>query len=468
MVTINALVRDRETQCSNTLTLNVTLYPLPEAALSIQNGQAFCQNDPEVEIALAPGTLSEIELVQVTINGTPTKILNPSQYAAQGEPETVAIAAQIRNRKTQCENTLQYKVTINPLPNSEFQIEQPDTTLFLTSDTAISLIPAQPGGIFQARVGTQDISSRVVTGTEFSPDRVRFSETETEKTVTLIYKITQNGCSHESTRDVTIVMRPAIEVLNLLMDGEIPIRTQLQGDRTFPLSFFTTHCQFEPEVTGKVTSVVFTYTSPTGAEETMAAVNTAPYRMPRDWEPSIGTHEITAQPYSEPDGRGVEGEVQSFRITITDDRGEGPQIEPNPIAPGTRPQPNRPPNLFGMMPFLDHSSPESPPPFDALNSLLTPASNWVTKPAITALLPRSEAIADPQAPTQTTASHPVPISPESAELDQPRRTTSPKLIQALAMGAIAAILSLTWVYSTTKPSGTPQPSSSTPTTQPAP
>ncbi|MBE9014426.1 hypothetical protein IQ250_29990, partial [Pseudanabaenaceae cyanobacterium LEGE 13415] len=61
-------------------TLTITIYPKPNPTLTVQPRQNFCQNAAPIEIKLAPDTPTELELVQVTINGTVTTILDPSQY----------------------------------------------------------------------------------------------------------------------------------------------------------------------------------------------------------------------------------------------------------------------------------------------------------------------------------------------------------------------------------------------------
>lgn len=98
-------------------TLTVTIHSLPRPELTVRPAAQFNRDESPIEIELVAGTPTELELVQVTIGGTEITTLDPSQYATNGEPETVAIAAQIRNQQTQCTNSLQYTVTINPVPD---------------------------------------------------------------------------------------------------------------------------------------------------------------------------------------------------------------------------------------------------------------------------------------------------------------------------------------------------------------
>ncbi len=202
-------------------TLSVTVYPKPRPDLTIESDPVFCNNDDtEISIGLAPGTPAHYELVKVTIAGAETTILNPSQYAKTSQSETIAIVALVRDQRTQCENTLEYEVTIDAHPNADFKIGKVDTTVFSTRDPAILLHPSQQGGDFRAQIRGKDISGQVLLkGRTFAPSEVPFDEEETETTVELTYSITQGQCRNDSTRRVKVVKH--VEEEEIEIEGEI-------------------------------------------------------------------------------------------------------------------------------------------------------------------------------------------------------------------------------------------------------
>ncbi|OUL30906.1 hypothetical protein BV378_03300, partial [Nostoc sp. RF31YmG] len=66
--------------------------------MSITEGDNFCHNSGVAEITLAEGTPENVELIQVSINGIETRILDTSQYATASQPQEVTITALIRDR----------------------------------------------------------------------------------------------------------------------------------------------------------------------------------------------------------------------------------------------------------------------------------------------------------------------------------------------------------------------------------
>jgi hypothetical protein len=432
-VTIAGVIRDRTTQCTNTVSRTVTIHPLPTATLSVQPNQSFCQNAEPVEITLT--NAADVELVQVTINGTATATLDPAKYPV-GE---VAIAAQIRSALTQCETTLRMTVRIKPLPDASFRLGTSDRTTFSTSDDPVVLRPQQPGGRFQAQMDGRDISETVLNGAEFFPAQVRFSTPATQKTVTLRYTIAQNGCGNTSKREVTVVASPAIAVLHLVSRntaGEITQRLPIQEGQTFSRDEFFRK-RFEAAVSGKVGSVVFTYTSPNEEPERVPPNNAAPYLMGGGWEPTVGKHTIAMQPFSEANAAGIAGAVRSVRFTIVDD----PPEQPSAIA--DLPPSDRPAGL----PRSDVPSPPS-----LLAALVPPATPSGFAPFAVPMTP-------PPHPAQRMPRLQVATAPP-----KPRQVW-PNLLQVATMSAIAVLLSLIWVQAARPPQQS-QPANAT--EQPAP
>jgi hypothetical protein len=103
-------------------TLTVTIYPEPEANLSL--GDRFCADAPSVPIALSPVD-PRIEIVHLTIDGRSSSITNPvfdPKLYAKEEPHRVEIVVQIRDRLTKCTNEISHTVTVYPLPDTEFSL----------------------------------------------------------------------------------------------------------------------------------------------------------------------------------------------------------------------------------------------------------------------------------------------------------------------------------------------------------
>ncbi|MBE9011545.1 hypothetical protein IQ250_15150, partial [Pseudanabaenaceae cyanobacterium LEGE 13415] len=318
------------------------------------------------------------------------------------------IAALVRNSQAYCDNTLNYTVTIKPLPNAEFEIGEDDQTSFTTSDV-VSLNPRQSGGTFQVQMGEQDISKTVLQDDRLMLSAVPLNETETEKTIALKYSITQAECTNEVTREITISAQPGIAALNLITlssDDTVTSRVQLQDEQTFPRSFFTGTDQFECQVSGTVNSVVFTYTSTEQPEKVLAPINALPYVMPTTWQPTLGTHTITAQAYSKANAEGLSGELRSSKITITDSEGISADVTPSEgVDP---PQPSRP-SIRSFFSRLTQNHDRS-----------------------------------------------VHAFPSTYQMNQ---QFQPKPIQLLTFSAIAVFLSFMWMYA--KPTGSLQPANTT-------
>ncbi|MBD2604430.1 hypothetical protein H6G81_07770 [Scytonema hofmannii FACHB-248] len=199
LVKIEALIRDRQTQCENTLSRTVTINPVPEADLSISEGKNFCQNAASVEITLAKGTSEEVELIQVSINDIQTRILNPRQYAKGGQPELVKIEALIRDRQTQCENTLSRTVTINPVPEADLSISEGENFCQNAASVEITLAKGTSEEVELIQVSINDIQTRILNPRQYA----KGGQPELVKIEALIGS-TQTQCENTLSRTVTI------------------------------------------------------------------------------------------------------------------------------------------------------------------------------------------------------------------------------------------------------------------------
>lgn len=190
-------------------TLTVTIYPEPEATLFISQSNSFCADATPAPITLNT-TTPHIELVRLTIAGEKSSIINPvfdpKQYATN-ERRTVEIVALIRDRLTQCENTISQTVTVYPL-----------------LDTGFSLAPETTDGGYCAGKGGESVSEVMlrpnhpsvsnrfkVNGEELPTQRInlnKYSSIKDPVSLTLVhYAEGEGGCKAQS-EPLTITVFP--------------------------------------------------------------------------------------------------------------------------------------------------------------------------------------------------------------------------------------------------------------------
>ena len=167
-VKVTAKISDRQTQCENSFTYDVIINSLPQAELSISDGESFCQNAETRNISLVEGTPENIELINIKINDIQTNILNPSEYGATGEPETITITALIRNQQTQCTNTLIRNITINPLPQAELSITNGQNFCRSEDTVEINLAGGTPENIELIQVKINDTNTNTLNLSQYA------------------------------------------------------------------------------------------------------------------------------------------------------------------------------------------------------------------------------------------------------------------------------------------------------------
>jgi hypothetical protein len=109
-------------------TFTVAIYPEPTGTLSIEDGAQYCNDADSEEIRLDTSSDPAVQLVRVTVGDTQIERFDPSQYAQNGEQEDVVIVGHVRDRRTNCENTIPITVTVHPLPNPAFHLIPPSDT----------------------------------------------------------------------------------------------------------------------------------------------------------------------------------------------------------------------------------------------------------------------------------------------------------------------------------------------------
>jgi hypothetical protein len=338
---ITALIRDRQTQCENTLSRTVTINPVPEADLSITGGENFCHNADVIEITLAKGTPENVELIQVSINDIQTRILNPSLFAVAGQSELVKIEALIRDRQTQCENTLSRTVTINPVPEADFQAEITNINEQGFSVRVFNIQPAEKSFSFvwEHPRGSSNISNPnsefIITYNFDFNTWVAGAEVSINLRVNTPPNL--GNCSSEPvTRRIAIPFGGVVG-FNLLTisNNEVINTTALESDPTFRISDFNPNNEYaiaSVTIPATVGSVIFTYTAPNGSTEVNPPVNARPYHLP-NWQPLVGIHRITAQAFREINGDRLEGTASTVTIQINDDNNGEPDPTPNQPTP---------------------------------------------------------------------------------------------------------------------------------------
>lgn len=104
-------------------TFTVAIYPEPTGRLLNINSQ-FCNNNAPIEFDFS-GDDPAVELVSVRVGETVIERFDPSQYARNGEQEDVTLVVLLRDRRTNCEATVETTVTVHPLPNADFGFNPP-------------------------------------------------------------------------------------------------------------------------------------------------------------------------------------------------------------------------------------------------------------------------------------------------------------------------------------------------------
>jgi len=189
-------------------TFTVVLYPKPEASLNLED--SYCNDHDPIDITLVE-TDPTVELRRVTVNGTEIEQFDPSQYAQENTSETVTIEAFVRDRRTGCENTISNQVTVYPLPNPAFEVDDayPDA---VCSDAEVPLNPDQPGGTFKAFVGDtdQEIPGAIAPDSPTFIARAVFDNNDlASQSVTLRHEITsEQGCMNEAEYSLTVYRAP--------------------------------------------------------------------------------------------------------------------------------------------------------------------------------------------------------------------------------------------------------------------
>jgi len=370
--------------CTNELSRDITIFAVPNATFQVGQGKTrFCSNDEPVDlIARVPGGTFQVRDGAEDISADViNRLTTPPQFDPSAvnlgvaREKVITLEYSISNQG--CSNKFTQELRIFAVPNANFRLSTGNRDTFTNNDPPVGLIATQLGGTFQAFDGEEDITADVISPTtppQFNPSAVNLGDEE-EKVITLRYTISNQGCSNNTERRVTIVPPPEVPVrdvedtsnpdsgdaptenpiphpevraVNLLAisNNEVINSTNLDGDRTFNLSDFNPNNQYTFEamtVPEKVNSVIFTYTKPNGSRQALTA-NTAPYRMPDDWQPSIGIHEIQAQAIREVNGDRLEGATIKVIIRVIDaDTDTSPSRSTNPDNLFTRIQ-----NLFPL------------------------------------------------------------------------------------------------------------------------
>jgi hypothetical protein len=190
-------------------TFTVVLYPEPIAELSIEAGESFCNDAPPIPLRLSEGTDPAIELLQITINEEVVEQLVPSRYAQNGEPETLELVARLRDRRTNCENTITRTATIHPSPNAEFQFDPaPNDSGGYCAEggeqgNAVVFVPEEPE--FSSGFEIVEDGERSQANSIFLDD---YSRIRNPVILTVIHTAQRADCSSEEQKQITIFPIP--------------------------------------------------------------------------------------------------------------------------------------------------------------------------------------------------------------------------------------------------------------------
>ncbi|NEP19851.1 MAG: hypothetical protein F6J97_23685, partial [Leptolyngbya sp. SIO4C1] len=191
-------------------TFTVAIYPEPNGSLNIKQGTQFCNDADPIEFALIADDPA-IELVSVSVGETEIESFDPSQYAQNGEQEDVVLMARLRDRRTDCENTIEIPVTIYPLPNAAFRFEPPAETDGYCAEGgeqggSVSFVPEDP-----------DVSARfTVDGEDFEGDRIfldNFSQIDAPVDLQVVhFAANEPGCTAQAEQILKIYPIPTAVV----------------------------------------------------------------------------------------------------------------------------------------------------------------------------------------------------------------------------------------------------------------
>jgi hypothetical protein len=264
--------------------------------------------------------------------------VNPSLFAKGSQPELVKIEAVIRSTQTQCENTLSRTVTINPLPDDDFQAEIANINRQGFSVRVFNIQPAEksfsfvwehPGG--SSNISNPGNSEFIITyNFDFN---TWVAGTEVSITLRVNTPPTLSNCTSEPVTKRIAIPFGGVVGFNLLTmsNNEVINTTALESDRTFnaPNNEYAIAAVTIPATVG---SVIFTYTAPNTSAEVSLSVNARPYHL-QNLQPIVGIHRITAQALREINGVRLEGTASTVTIQINDDNNGEPDPTPNQPTP---------------------------------------------------------------------------------------------------------------------------------------
>ncbi len=215
-------------------TFTVAIYPEPNGSLNIKENTQFCNDAAPVEFVLSANDPA-VELVVVTVGETPRERFDPSQYAQNGEREDVTLVVLLRDRRTNCTNTLEIPVTVFPLPNAGFRFEPPSETGGYCAEGG------EQGGFVSFVPEDSDVSDRfTVDGEEVEGDRIflgNFSRIDNPVNLQVVhFARNEPGCTAQSAQTLRIFPIPraiiTVEPTNICSAADpVDIRiTSASGD----------------------------------------------------------------------------------------------------------------------------------------------------------------------------------------------------------------------------------------------
>lgn len=184
-------------------TLTVSVYPEPEASLSLKD--QFCADEKPVLITLTPAN-PRIEITKLTIAGTDSSITKPifdPKLYAQDTPQSVEVVVVIRDRFTHCTNTLRQTVTVYPLPDAGFSLDPEREGDRYCAGQTVELQPSDP-----------TTSQGYTVNGEALPGNTLDLQNEDQEPIelTIGHKAKSEGdCTAQSTRTITVFPLPNAE-----------------------------------------------------------------------------------------------------------------------------------------------------------------------------------------------------------------------------------------------------------------
>ncbi|NET10569.1 MAG: hypothetical protein F6K16_38930, partial [Symploca sp. SIO2B6] len=324
-------------------TFTVVLYPPPTGVLPLP--QRLCNDTNSIGLQLQEADPT-IEIIGITVInerlGTEEPLsvpfrFNPSQYAQNNTLEDLVVVTRLRDRRTNCTNTISQTLTIYQTPEAGFDMNLSTVQQGTVQVRVFNITPQDNQEDFDFRWTIplrEDRDNRDDFAIEYKVEELLSNNPEISLTVTN-RESEEPACATTFSRSIVGVLGVSLAVNNdpfgpAITESETFERSQFSPNGRYSIQAFTV-----PEVVG---SVQFSYQNSNGDQQERIE-NDPPYSF-LPWEPTLGVHRFRIQAFAGSEGKlPVGGSVDIIIRIIRDNDDSG-----NPRLPdGGFVIPDRPP-----------------------------------------------------------------------------------------------------------------------------